>query len=327
MSIARQAGLVVDGRCLTGPELDGLDDAALAARLADTDVFCRVQPEQKLRLVQAFRARGEVVAMTGDGVNDAPALKAAHIGVAMGARGTDVAREAAALVLLNDDFASLVTAVRYGRRVFANLRKAITFVLAVHLPIVGPVDACRVLLGWPMVLMPVHILFLQLIIDPACSIVFEAEPLGAEAMRVPPRRSGCQRLFDRAGAVARPGARVRAVGDRARGLPARALGVRLRRVGACAGVLGAGGQQPGADPGQPDLDAAPRSTRPWNAAFGWIASTTCGLLALVLWVPAVSGLFVFATPSTTLLLIGAALCLGALAWFEATKRLVSRRAR
>ena len=226
MSIARQAGLVVDGRFLSGPEIDGLDDAALASRLADTDVFCRVQPQQKLRLVQAFRARGEVVAMTGDGVNDAPALKAAHIGVAMGARGTDVAREAAALVLLNDDFASLVTAVRYGRRVFANLRKAITFVLAVHLPIVG-LSVLPVLLGWPMVLMPVHILFLQLVIDPACSIVFEAEPLEAGAMRVPPRNPPGQAVRP-AGAVAWPGARVRAAGDRAHRLCPRALGIRLR---------------------------------------------------------------------------------------------------
>ena len=165
MSVARQVGLPVDGTVITGAELATLSDEALQARLADTHVFCRVQPEQKLRLVQAFRARGEVVAMTGDGVNDAPALKAAHIGVAMGARGTDVAREAAALVLLNDDFSSIVTAVRYGRRVFANLRKAIVFVVAVHVPIVG-LSIAPVLLGWPMLLMPVHILFLQLIIDP-----------------------------------------------------------------------------------------------------------------------------------------------------------------
>ena len=137
ISVARQVGLPGDGAVITGAELAALSDDELRARLADTHIFCRVQPEQKLRLVQAFRARGDVVAMTGDGVNDAPALKAAHIGVAMGARGTDVAREAAALVLLNDDFASLVTAVRYGRRVFANLRKAIVFVVAVHVPIVG----------------------------------------------------------------------------------------------------------------------------------------------------------------------------------------------
>ena len=196
LSVARQVGLPTDGAVITGAELADLSDEALAARLPGTHVFCRVQPEQKLRLVQAFRARGEVVAMTGDGVNDAPALKAAHIGVAMGARGTDVAREAAALVLLNDDFASIVTAVRYGRRVFANLRKAIVFVVAVHVPIVG-LSIVPVLLGWPMLLMPVHILFLQLIIDPACSVVFEAEPLEADAMAAPPRAPDA-RLFDAA---------------------------------------------------------------------------------------------------------------------------------
>ena len=194
-SIARQAGITAAGQVMTGAELTALNDEDLAKRLADTNVFCRVQPEQKLRLVQAFRARGDIVAMTGDGVNDAPALKAAHIGVAMGARGTDVAREAAALVLLNDDFSSLVTAVRYGRRVFANLRKAIVFVVAAHVPIVG-LSILPVLFGWPMLLMPVHIVFLQLIIDPACSVVFEAEPLEADAMRVPPRRPDA-RLFDR----------------------------------------------------------------------------------------------------------------------------------
>lgn len=194
MAIARQAGLRHTDHTLGGAELDTLDDAALTRRLADTDVFCRIAPAQKLRLVQALRARSEVVAMTGDGVNDAPALKAAHIGVAMGARGTDVAREAARLVLLKDDFASLVTAVRHGRRVFANLRKAATFVLAVHLPIVV-LSLAPVLMGWPLLLMPVHILFLELIIDPACSVVFEAEPLEARAMQRPPR-SPLQRLFD-----------------------------------------------------------------------------------------------------------------------------------
>ncbi|CAG0997009.1 partial Calcium-transporting ATPase 1, partial [Anaerolineae bacterium] len=298
-------------------------DALLAARLADTNVFCRVHPEQKLRLVQAFRSRGDVVAMTGDGVNDAPALKAAHIGVAMGARGTDVAREAAALVLLNDDFASLVTAVRYGRRVFANLRKAIAFVLAVHLPIVG-LSIVPLVLGWPMVLMPVHILFLQLIIDPTCSIVFEAEPLEANAMHAPPRRPDA-RLFDAQvllrGVVQGSGlfgivlvAYLIARSSSGSDETARALAFAVLVVSSLALIHVSRTWSARHDP-----------TRHWNAAFGWIASASCALLALGLWVPAISDLFSFTTPSAPLLLSGAALCVGALAWFEATKWLVGRR--
>lgn len=321
LSIARQAGLVADGHAVTGIELDRLDHAGLVARLADTNVFCRVQPEQKLRLVQAFRAGGDVVAMTGDGVNDAPALKAAHIGVAMGARGTDVAREAASLVLLNDDFASLVTAVRYGRRVFANLRKAIAFVVAVHLPIVG-LSIVPLVLGWPMVLMPVHILFLQLIIDPACSIVFEAEPLEADAMLTPPRRPDA-RLFDpqvllrgllQGGGlfgivlVAYLVARSTSGTDET----ARALAFTVLVVSSLALIHV-----------NRTWTRRRDSSHPRNAAFGWISAATCVLLTLVLWVPAISGLFLFTTPSASLLLIGAALCLGAHVWFEATKRLLA----
>ncbi|MBU8541433.1 cation-translocating P-type ATPase [Falsiroseomonas tokyonensis] len=184
-AIAGAAGL--DAAPLaTGPEIAALDDAAFAARVRDIAVFARIRPEQKLRIVEALKAAGEIVAMTGDGVNDAPALKAAHIGVAMGQRGTDVAREAAAVVLLDDDFGDIVRTVGAGRRIFDNLRKAMSFVLAVHLPTAG-LAFLPLLLGLPPLLGPVHIAFLELVIDPVCSLAFEAEPQEAEAMARPPR--------------------------------------------------------------------------------------------------------------------------------------------
>ena len=195
VSIARQIELESPERTITGTDLDAMDDAGLAREVGAVNVFCRATPEHKLRLVNALKANGAIVAMTGDGVNDAPALKAAHIGIAMGARGTDVARESAALVLLDDDFTSIVGAVRLGRRIFDNLRKAIAFVMAAHVPIVG-MSLIPVAMGWPLVLLPVHILFLQLIIDPACSVVFEAEPGEADVMQRPPRPADAS-LFDR----------------------------------------------------------------------------------------------------------------------------------
>jgi Ca2+-transporting ATPase len=185
-SVARQAGLDHPEQILTGGEMTGLDDQGLQERLKRTSVCARVTPEQKLKLVQALAAAGEVVAMTGDGVNDAPALKAAHIGIAMGGRGADVAREAADLVLLNDDFASIVAAVAMGRGIFDNLRKAMAYILAVHVPIAG-LSLVPVLLGWPLILLPVHIVFLEMIIDPACSVAFQAEPPEADLMDRPPR--------------------------------------------------------------------------------------------------------------------------------------------
>ena len=323
LSIARQAGLATDGGVMTGSELSTLRDADLRQRLEHTHVFCRVQPEQKLRLVQAFRARGDIVAMTGDGVNDAPALKAAHIGVAMGARGTDVARQAAALVLLNDDFGSLVTAVRHGRRVFANLRKAIAFVVAVHVPIVG-LSILPVVLGWPMLLMPVHILFLQLVIDPACTLVFEAEPLEADAMLVPPRR-GDVRLFDAVVllrglwqgtgllalllAVCALTRWVSHSDDVARALTFSVL------VLSSLGLIFANRR----------WGPTRRRTRgASNRSFLWVSAAAVTLLAGILGVPAVSRLFAFSTPSPALLLAGVAAAGLSLLWFEAVKRRLER---
>lgn len=193
-AIAREAGLPSE-KVVTGTELDAMDNTQLAAALADTHVFARVRPEQKLRLVEALRVAGQVVAMTGDGVNDAPALKAAHIGIGMGQRGTDVAREASALVLLNDDFNSIVEAVRIGRRIYDNLRKAMVYIVAVHMPIAG-MALLPLVLGTPLVFAPVHIVFLEMIINPACSIVFESEHAEPSIMQRPPRAPS-ERLFGR----------------------------------------------------------------------------------------------------------------------------------
>ncbi|HYX66183.1 MAG TPA: cation-translocating P-type ATPase [Burkholderiales bacterium] len=193
LEIARQAGLD-HGAVLTGKEIEALDDGALARAVEEVSVFARVVPQQKLRLVSAYKAAGEVVAMTGDGVNDAPALKAAHIGVAMGRRGTDVAREAAALVLLEDDFASIVQTVRLGRRIYDNIRNAMRYIVSVHVPTAG-MAFLPLLFGWPLLFFPVHIVFLEFVIDPACSIAFEAEHTDKEVMHRPPRPPGAH-LFD-----------------------------------------------------------------------------------------------------------------------------------
>jgi Ca2+-transporting ATPase len=184
-AIAAQANLET-GDVVAGGELEGMSDDDLKQRVRSATIFARTMPEQKLRIVDALKANGEVVAMTGDGVNDAPSLKAAHIGIAMGGRGTDVAREAASLILLDDDFTSIVTAIRLGRRIYDNLRKAMAYILAIHVPIAG-LALIPLLFGLPLVFWPLHIAFLEMVIDPVCSIVFEAEGEEADMMRRPPR--------------------------------------------------------------------------------------------------------------------------------------------
>jgi len=319
-SIARQAGLDQNAGTITGPELNAMDTAALRERIRSASVFARAVPEQKLRLVEALKANGEIVAMTGDGVNDAPALQAAHIGIAMGARGTDVAREAADLVLLDDDFSSIVKAVRMGRRVFDNLKKAMAYIIAIHVPIAG-LSFLPVLLGWPLILGPVHIAFLELIIDPACSIVFEAEEEETGIMRRRPR-SSTESLFQR-----------RFVG----------LSV-LQGLGMLAISLGIFAVAYTRGQGEADARALTftslvlmnlaliatdrsrtlgvwESLRRPNPAMWWVTGSALVLLALVLYVPWLRSLFNFSTlhPLDIALCLGAGLAGGV--WFEIVKRL------
>lgn len=317
-NIGRQIGLRNPDQCITGAELDSMNDGELRQRVRTTNIFARVVPEQKLRLVRAFRANGEIVAMTGDGVNDAPALKAADIGIAMGGRGTDVAREAAALVLLDDDFSSIVHAVRLGRRIFDNLKKAIAYTLASHLPIIG-LTLIPVMMKWPLILLPFHVAFLHLIIDPACSIVLEAEREESTVMQHPPRAAN-EPLFGR---------RTFAISI-LQGLSV--LGVVLA-VFATAHYSGRGEQEARALTFTTLVMANLAlilTNRSWartilarlhspNPSLWWVIGGTIGFLGFVIFVPFLRDLFRF----SVLHLIDLAVCAGAAAfsilWFEAFK--------
>jgi Ca2+-transporting ATPase len=323
-NIARQIGLTPYDQVITGPELDQMDDVELRRRIVHVNLFARVVPEQKLRLVEALKANGEIAAMTGDGVNDAPALKAAHIGIAMGERGTDVARESAALVLLDDDFSSIVASVRLGRRIFDNIKKAIGYVFAIHVPIAG-MSLIPVVFNWPLMLMPVHILFLELIIDPACSTIFEAEPEEANVMQRPPRHPKAP-LFDR---------RMIAVSVLQGAV---VLGVVLAMYG---GLLTAG-QSAG------EARALAYTTlivanlaliltnRSWtrtilqtlrtpNAALWWVLGGTTIFLGLVLYVPFLRNLFQFDYVPPLSLIPCLAAGIFSVLWFEILKIVLAHR--
>ena len=196
LAVAREIGIANGDVCITGPEMAEMPIEVLAERVRTVNVFARMIPEQKLQLIRAFKTNGEVVGMTGDGVNDAPALRAADIGIAMGARGTDVAREAAALVITDDDFSSITAGIRRGRGIFDNLRKAMSYLIAVHVHLVGIAIIPLFAPSWPLVLMPLQISFLQLIIDPTSSIAFEMEEPDPNVMTMPPRDVGSS-LFDK----------------------------------------------------------------------------------------------------------------------------------
>ncbi|MES2517388.1 MAG: cation-translocating P-type ATPase [Bacteroidota bacterium] len=187
-AIAKQVGFRGFERTMTGDELMKLSESDLQECVMDTNIFTRMFPEAKLRIVNALKENHQIVAMTGDGVNDGPALKSAHIGVAMGKKGTEIAKEAASLILVNDDLSKMVDAVATGRKIYANLKKAIRFVISIHIPIILTVFI-PLALGWvyPNIFSPVHIIFLEMVMGPTCSIMYENEPLEKNAMTQKPR--------------------------------------------------------------------------------------------------------------------------------------------
>jgi P-type Ca2+ transporter type 2C len=189
MAIANEVGILHGDHILTGEEVMGMTDDELRCKIVDVNVYARMFPDAKLRVINSLKSNGEVVAMTGDGVNDGPALKAAHIGIAMGNTGSDVAKSAASLILMDDDLSHMVDAVALGRKIYENLKKAIRYIISIHIPIILVVTL-PLILGWVYtdIFTPIHVIFLELIMGPTCSIIFENEPIEKNSMSKPPRK-------------------------------------------------------------------------------------------------------------------------------------------
>ncbi len=310
-AVARDAGIDGAAGVLTGPEIAAMSADELRGRLQETRVFARVRPEQKLALVEGFKALGHVVAMTGDGVNDAPALKAADAGIAMGRRGSDVAREAADIVLLDDRFASIVGGVSLGRRIFANLRKALVYISAIHVPVAG-LALLPIVMGLPPILFPAHVMMLEMVIDPVCALVFEGEPGARDAMRRPPRPRGeplfglrhiVMGLLD--GLVLLAAVYALYLAALRQGLPAE----QARAIAYVALVCGnlALAFATAAEPGSSFFDKRRR-------IFWSIAAVAGSLLALVVGFPLLAPLFRFAVPPPLWLAASLGVALVAGAW-------------
>jgi Ca2+-transporting ATPase len=321
--IARQAG-IGDSEPVTGDELETLDPLILAASLERTTICARVAPQQKLAIVQSLRAAGEIVTMTGDGVNDAPALRAAHVGVAMGKRGTEVARQAASLVLLDDQFASIVAAVRLGRHIFENMRKAMAYVVSAHVPTAG-MALLPVLLGWPIFLYPIHIVFLELLIAPTCALAFENEPPEPDLMRKGPRDPNAPLLgvaplaFGLAQGVVVLATVLATYGWALRTLPlpqARAFAFTTLIV-ADIGLIFSN---------RSTTRTSIESMVTPNPLVWLVTSCACAVLALALFVPLLAELFYFKAPAPVFLGLACVIGAASMLWFDSAK-LVHRAVR